>query len=80
MMFRARLVVTFAALSSITMLAGCGEFYGKPRGTVENNATTRAIDRAAGTNTSTENPVHADGMPGNKPGTVVSRTVDKVVK
>jgi hypothetical protein len=80
MMFRARLLVTFAALSSITLLAGCGEFYGKPRGTVENNATTRAVDRAAGTNTSTEHPLHSDGMPGNPPGTAVSRAVDKVVK
>lgn len=79
-MFRARLFVTFAALSSITLLAGCGDFYGKPRGTVENNATTRAVDRAAGTNTSSENPLHTDGMPGNPPGTAVSRAVDKVVK
>jgi hypothetical protein len=61
-------------------LSACGDFYGKPRGTVENNATTRAIDRAAGTNTSSEHPMHTDGMPGNPPGTAVSRAVDKVVK
>ena len=77
MKFRARLV-TFAALSSMVMLAGCGEFYGKPRGTLENNATTRAVDRAAGTNTSTENPRNADGMPGNPPGTAVGRTLNKL--
>lgn len=74
---RARLM-TFAALSSMVLLAGCGEFYGKPRGTVENNATTRALDRAAGTNTSTENPLHSDGMPGNPPGTAVGRALNKL--
>ncbi len=80
MISRARLLVPFAALASITLLAGCGEMYGKPRGTVENNATTRAVDRAAGTNTSTEYPLHSDGMPGNPPGTAASRAIDKVVK
>ena len=79
-MSRARLFLPFAALAFVTLLAGCGDMYGKPRGTVENNATTRAVDRAAGTNTSTEYPLRSDGMPGNPPGTAASRAVDKIVK
>jgi hypothetical protein len=70
MQFRARLV-TFAALSSMVLLAGCGDFYGKPRGTLDNNAATRAVDRAAGTNTSSENPIHSDS-------TAVGRTLNKL--
>ncbi len=70
MKFRARLV-TCAALSAMVMLAGCGDFYGKPRGTVDNNALTRAVDRAAGTNKSSENPIHTES-------TAVGRTLNKL--
>lgn len=59
------------ALSAVVLLAGCGDFYGKPRGTLDNNATTRAIDRAAGSNTSSENPIHSDS-------TAVGRTLNKL--
>lgn len=62
------------------MLSACGDMGGNPRGTVENNATTRAIDRAAGTDKSSEYPLNADGMPGNPSGTAVSRGINKIVK
>lgn len=73
-------ILTAALLASLSLLAACGDFGGTPRGTVENNATTRAVDRAAGTNTSTEYPLQSDGLPGNPPGTAASRAIDKVVK
>ena len=43
--------------------------------TVKDNSATRAVDRAAGTNNSGAYPAQSDGMPGNPPGTAVSRTL-----
>jgi len=39
----------------------------------------RALDRAAGTNTSGAYPMQSDGMPGNPPGTLAGRAVDRAV-
>lgn len=46
---------------------------GNPPGT----EATRALDRAAGTNTSGAYPAQSDGMPGNPPGTATTRTLDR---
>ena len=46
---------------------------GNPPGT----AATRALDRAAGTNTSGAYPSQSDGTPGNPPGTAVGRAADR---
>ena len=43
--------------------------------TVRNNSVTRGADRAAGTNNSGAYPAQSDGMPGNPPGTAVSRAL-----
>ena len=47
---------------------------------VTNNSVTRTTDRAAGTNTSGAYPLQSDGMPGNPPGTVVSRALGTTAK
>ena len=44
-------------------------------GTAKNNAATRSVDRAAGTNNSGAYPSQSDGTPGNPPGTAVSRAL-----
>jgi hypothetical protein len=72
--------LTLAALASLSLLAACADMSPKPRGTVENNATTRAVDRAAGTNSSGAYPLQTDGMPGNPPGTAVGRAVNGTLK
>ncbi|MFL1462688.1 PRC-barrel domain-containing protein [Roseococcus sp. DSY-14] len=46
---------------------------GNPPGT----AATRALDRAAGTNTSGAYPSQSDGTPGNPPGTALGRAADR---
>ncbi|WP_431303029.1 hypothetical protein [Sediminicoccus sp. BL-A-41-H5] len=46
---------------------------GNPPGT----AATRALDRAAGTNTSGAYPAQSDGTPANPPGTATNRAVDR---
>ena len=45
--------------------------------TLQNNSATRALDRAAGTNTSGAYPGQSDGMPGNPPGTAATRALDR---
>jgi hypothetical protein len=40
-------------------------------------AVERAVDRAAGTNTSGAYPLQSDGMPGNPPGTAAERALDR---
>ncbi|HWL81271.1 MAG TPA: hypothetical protein VNR89_09970 [Roseomonas sp.] len=45
--------------------------------TLQNNSATRALDRAAGTNTSGAYPSQSDGTPGNPPGTALGRAVDR---
>jgi len=46
---------------------------GNPPGT----EATRALDRAAGTNTSGAYPAQTDGRPGNPTGTAATRTLDR---
>ncbi|MFB9969361.1 hypothetical protein ACFFMP_04580 [Pseudoroseomonas cervicalis] len=43
----------------------------------DGSAPGRALDRAAGTNTSGAYPSQSDGMPGNPPGTAATRAVDR---
>ncbi|WP_176559734.1 hypothetical protein [Teichococcus rhizosphaerae] len=45
--------------------------------TLQNNSATRALDRAAGTNTSGAYPGQSDGTPGNPPGTAATRALDR---
>ncbi|MFC4167594.1 hypothetical protein [Teichococcus aestuarii] len=47
------------------------------RQTLQNNSATRALDRAAGTNTSGAYPSQSDGTPGNPPGTEATRALDR---
>jgi hypothetical protein len=45
--------------------------------TLQNNSATRALDRAAGTNTSGAYPTQSDGTPANPPGTAATRALDR---
>ena len=45
--------------------------------TLQNNSATRALDRAAGTNTSGAYPQQSDGTPANPPGTAATRALDR---
>ena len=56
-------------------VAACDGRRGDPPGTV----TSRAVDRAAGTNTSGAYPLQSDGMPGNRPGTAVGRATNELL-
>lgn len=63
-----------AALLSLGLVAACSNPNpGNPPGT----AAERAVDRAAGTNTSGAYPSQSDGMPGNPPGTAAERAYDR---
>lgn len=52
---------------------------GGPQGpqTLQNNSGTRALDRAAGTNTSGAYPSQSDGTASNPPGTAATRALDR---
>jgi len=63
---------SLAALALVG-LAACG---GPDRGPPGTEAT-RALDRAAGTNTSGAYPAQSDGMPANPPGTEATRALDR---
>lgn len=54
-------------------LAACAPPGTNPPGT----AAGRAVDRAAGTNTSGAYPNQSDGTPANPPGTAATRTIDR---
>ena len=70
-MLRQREILSALAVSALMLgLAACSG----PQ-TVENNSTTRAIDRAAGTDVSGAYPTQANGTPGNPPGTAIGRAV-----
>jgi len=47
------------------------------RGNPPGTEASRALDRAAGTNTSGAFPMQRDGLPGNPPGTAAGRAVDR---
>ncbi|MCW8088104.1 hypothetical protein [Sabulicella glaciei] len=60
--------------------AAVGTTSAQPDGTPGNppgTAATRALDRAAGTNTSGANPQNADGTANNPPGTAAGRALDR---
>ncbi|WP_236020480.1 hypothetical protein [Sabulicella rubraurantiaca] len=60
--------------------AAVGTTSARPDGTPGNppgTAATRALDRAAGTNTSGAFPQNSDGTPNNPPGTAAGRAVDR---
>ena len=64
---------TILALSLALFSAACAPASVNPPGT----AAERAVDRAAGTNTSGAYPRQSDGTPGNPPGTAATRTLDR---
>ena len=65
----------FSAVAATALMLGMAACSGPQ--TVENNSTTRAIDRAAGTDVSGAYPTQANGTPGNPPGTEATRAVDR---
>lgn len=65
-------ILRAAAIATLLGVAACSG----PQ-TVSNNSTTRAVDRAAGTDVSGAYPQQRDGTPGNPPGTAVSRAYDR---
>ena len=54
-------------------VAAVAQTSGNPPGT----AASRALDRAAGTDTSGAYPAQKDGTPGNPPGTAAGRALDR---
>jgi hypothetical protein len=67
--------LTFGALLlGATACADPGD--GRP-GNPPGTAAERALDRAAGTNTSSAFPTQSDGRTGNPPGTAAARTLDR---
>jgi hypothetical protein len=69
-----RFIILPAALLSLGLVAACSnQSPSNPPGT----AAERAVDKAAGTNTSGAYPRQSDGMPGNPPGTAAERTYDR---
>jgi hypothetical protein len=65
----------FSAIAASALMLGMAACSGPQ--TVENNSTTRAIDRAAGTNTSGAYPMQSDGTRANPPGTGATRALDR---
>jgi len=65
-----RFTLAFAGLATLGV-AACAPAGRDPPG----SAPERALDRAAGTNTSGAYPGQSDGTPGNPPGTAVGRAV-----
>ena len=63
------------AAAAVFTLAACADT--ATRGNPPGTEASRAVDRAAGTNTSGAFPTQSDGMPGNPPGTAASRTLDR---
>lgn len=68
---RQMLRASVAALA-VLGLAACAADTGRP-----GTEATRALDRAAGTNTSGAFPAQSDGRPGNPPGTAAERALDR---
>ena len=66
-------LMTLAVLMAVGGVAACDKMPGNPPGT----QATRALDRAAGTNTSGAYPAQSDGTPANPPGTEATRALDR---
>ena len=60
------------AATALLAFAACAPDEG-----VRNNAATRAFDRTAGTDVSGAYPDQRDGTPGNPPGTMATRALDR---
>ena len=58
-------------------LAACSTNPDGTRGNPPGTEATRALDRAAGTNTSGAYPVQSDGTAANPPGTAAGRALDR---
>lgn len=68
-MLRQRAILSTIAASALMLgLAACDN---------TNTAATRAVDRAAGTNTSGAYPAQSDGTPANPSGTETTRALDR---
>ena len=68
-MLRQRAILSTIAASALMLgLAACDN---------TNNSATRAVDRAAGTNTSGAYPAQSDGTRANPPGTEATRALDR---
>ncbi len=68
-----RALSLLAPLALVIGVAACAPSGTNPPGT----AAGRAVDRAAGTNTSGAFPAQSDGRPGNPPGTAAERALDR---
>ncbi|WP_421993723.1 hypothetical protein [Roseococcus sp.] len=58
-------------------VAACTDPNDGRRGNPPGTGAERAVDRAAGTNTSGAYPRQSDGRPGNPPGTATERALDR---
>jgi hypothetical protein len=67
-----------AGVVLVILSAACDQRQASPANP-PGTATTRALDRAAGSNVSGAYPMQSDGMPGNPPGTAAGRAVDQAV-
>ncbi len=65
------------ALSLPLLACANAQLPGVSRNDPPGNAAERALDRAAGTNTSGAYPLQSNGLPGNPPGTAAGRAVDR---
>lgn len=65
------------ALSLPLMSVACAQSPTSGRSDPPGTEASRALDRAAGTNTSGAYPRQSDGRPGNPPGTEASRALDR---
>jgi len=66
-----------AAAVAVLGLAACADHGGSRPGNPSGTAAERAVDRAAGTNTSGAYPAQSDGTRANPPGTAAERTLDR---
>jgi len=66
-----------AAVVAVLGLAACADHGGSRPGNPSGTAAERAVDRAAGTNTSGAYPAQSDGTRVNPPGTAVQRAYDR---
>lgn len=77
-MFDSSMLRAAAGLAALLGVAACADHSGRASaGNPPGSAAERALDRAAGTNTSGAFPRQSDGTPANPPGTAAERTLDR---
>jgi len=76
-MRRHTILPALAASVALLGLAACNSPSRHAAGDPPGTEATRALDRAAGTNTSGAYPLQSNGMPGNPPGTKATRALDR---